>query len=69
MNIHPRNSDAAKKYYATRTFTTAWPNYNLDNPSHGADAVERQIGHNMGGFVADFARKTTSPEHWGLVMQ
>lgn len=44
-------------FRASRTRTTAWPSFGLDNPCHGHDCVERQIADGMKGFVADFARK------------
>jgi hypothetical protein len=44
-------------FRSTRTRTTAWPSFALDNPCHGHSCVERQIADGMKGFVADFARK------------
>lgn len=56
-------------YRSRRTRTTAWPSFNLDNPCHGHDCVERQISDNMKGFVADFARKPgNGPAELQLIM-
>jgi hypothetical protein len=44
-------------FRSTRTRTTAWPSFALDNPCHGHSCVERQIADGMKGFVADYARK------------
>ena len=56
-------------YRPTRTRTTAWPSFNLENPSHGHAAVERQIADGMKGFIADFARHPgNGPEQLQLVV-
>jgi phospholipase C len=67
MNSYPPG-DAARKYFATRTFKTSWPSYKIDGPWHGAEAVDRQIANGMKGFVGDFAKHAPA-EHYGLVMQ
>jgi phospholipase C len=55
-------------YRSTRTLTTGWPGFDLDNPCHSHVCVERQIADNMKGFVADYARKGVGPAHLQLIM-
>lgn len=58
-----------RTFRSTRTRTTGWPSFELDNPCHSRACVERQIADDMKGFVADFAHKPgMSPAKLELIM-
>lgn len=56
-------------YRSQRANTSAWPGFEVDNPCHGHECVERQIANDMKGFIADYARKPgIGPAQYPLVM-
>src|SRR5690606_89534 len=56
-------------YRSQRANTSAWPGFEVDNPCHGHECVERQIANDMKGFIADYARKPgIGPAQYPLIM-